>query len=46
LGVREGLLIYYLSNYFPLPVATLVALLSRLWMTAAEVLGLLVSLKF
>ncbi len=44
-GVREGLLIYYLSSYFPLPVAALVALLSRLWMTAAEVLGLLVSLK-
>jgi len=46
LGVREGLLIYYLSGYFPLPVATLIALLSRLWMTAAEVLGFFVSLKF
>ncbi len=46
LGVREGILVYYLSSYFPLPVATLIALLSRLWMTAAEVLGFFVSLKF
>ncbi len=45
LGVREGILIFYLSNYFPLPVATLIALLSRLWMTATEVLGLAVSFK-
>jgi uncharacterized membrane protein YbhN (UPF0104 family) len=46
LGVREGILVYYLSSYFPLPVAVLIALLSRLWMTAAEVLGLLISLRF
>jgi uncharacterized membrane protein YbhN (UPF0104 family) len=46
LGVREGILVYYLSSYFPLPVAALIALLSRLWMTAAEVLGLLISLRF
>ena len=45
LGVREGILVLYLSNYFPLPVATLIALLSRLWMTAAEILGLAVSFK-
>lgn len=46
LGVREGLLVFYLSGYFPLPVATLIALLSRLWMTTAEVSGFLISLKF
>jgi len=45
LGVREGLLVIYLSNYFPLPVATLIALLSRLWMTTAEILGLAVSFR-
>jgi uncharacterized membrane protein YbhN (UPF0104 family) len=45
LGVREGILVFYLSHYFPLPVATLIALLSRLWMTAAEILGLAVSFK-
>jgi hypothetical protein len=43
LGVREGILVFYLSSYFPLPVATLIALLSRLWMTAAEILCLAVS---
>ena len=45
LGVREGILVFYLSSYFPLPVATLIALLSRLWMTAAEILGLAVSFR-
>jgi uncharacterized membrane protein YbhN (UPF0104 family) len=45
LGVREGILILLLSHYFPLPVATLISLFSRLWMTAVEVFGLLVSLK-
>jgi uncharacterized membrane protein YbhN (UPF0104 family) len=45
LGVREGILVFYLSSYFPLPVATLIALLSRLWMTAAEILCLAVSFR-
>lgn len=45
LGVREGILVLLLSHYFPLPVATLISLFSRLWMTAVEVFGLLVSLK-
>ena len=45
-GVREGILVYYLSSYFPLPVATLIALLSRLWMTAVELSGLLVAWRF
>jgi hypothetical protein len=46
LGVREGILVFYLSSYFPLPVATLIALLSRLWMSVVEVSGLLISLRF
>jgi uncharacterized membrane protein YbhN (UPF0104 family) len=45
LGVREGILVFYLSSYFPVPVATLIALLSRLWMTAAEILGLAISFR-
>ncbi|MFH0931226.1 MAG: lysylphosphatidylglycerol synthase transmembrane domain-containing protein [Candidatus Zixiibacteriota bacterium] len=45
LGVREGILVLLLSLYFPLPVATLIALFSRLWMSAVELLGLLVSLR-
>ncbi len=45
LGVREGILVFYLSSCFPLPVATLIALLSRLWMTAAEILCLAVSFR-
>jgi uncharacterized membrane protein YbhN (UPF0104 family) len=45
LGVREGVLVLLLSHYFPLPVATLIALFSRLWMTAVELAGLLVSLR-
>lgn len=43
LGVREGILVFYLSSCFPLPVATLIALLSRLWMTTVEIVGFLVS---
>ena len=37
LGVREGVLAFLLSNSMPLPVATLVALLYRLWFTLVEV---------
>lgn len=44
LGVREGILVALLSSYFPLPVATLIALLSRLWMTLAELLLFFIAL--
>jgi uncharacterized membrane protein YbhN (UPF0104 family) len=46
IGVREGLMTLYLSGFFPPPVATLISLLSRLWLTAAEALGVLVSTRF
>ena len=45
LGVREGILISYLLAYFPLPIATIIALFSRLWMTVAEVIGFLISTR-
>ena len=38
LGVREGLLGILLANYMPVPQATLVALLCRVWMLSAEIL--------
>ena len=36
LGIREGLLGLLLANYMPAPKATLIAMLSRLWMLSAE----------
>ncbi len=39
LGVREGALTYLLGFYLPPQVAIVVALLSRLWITAAELVG-------
>lgn len=38
IGVREGILVVLLSNFFPTPVAILISLLSRVWITLAEVL--------
>jgi uncharacterized membrane protein YbhN (UPF0104 family) len=47
IGVREGLLVVLLSSlfpaFFPVPVATLIALLARLWVTVAELLCFLVA---
>lgn len=37
LGVREGLLVVFLSGLMPVPVAILVALVARVWFTAVEV---------
>ena len=37
LGIREGLLGLLLANYMPIPQATLIALLSRVWMLSAEI---------
>jgi len=45
LGVREGLLATLLGTYIPLPVATVVALLYRIWFTAAELICLGFALK-
>jgi len=45
LGIREGILTYLLSFYFPLSLATVVPLVSRIWMTIGEVIGLGISFK-
>ena len=45
LGIREGLLATLLSTYIPLPIATVIALLSRIWFTAAELVCLGFALK-
>ncbi len=44
LGVREGALTYLLGFYLPSQVAIVVALLSRLWITAAELVGTAIAL--
>jgi uncharacterized membrane protein YbhN (UPF0104 family) len=43
LGVREGILVLLLSLYFPLPVATLISIFSRLYISVVELGGFLVS---
>ena len=45
LGIREGALALLLTLYFPLPVAILISLLSRAWITLVEVAYILVSFK-
>lgn len=45
LGVREGILTYLLGFYFPVSIATVISLASRIWMTIAEVIGLGISFK-
>jgi len=44
LGVREGILAFFLSFYFPTSVAIVLSLLSRLWITAVEMSGIGISL--
>jgi uncharacterized membrane protein YbhN (UPF0104 family) len=47
IGVREGLLVLLLSSmfptFFPVPVATLISLVARLWVTAVELLCFLIA---
>jgi uncharacterized membrane protein YbhN (UPF0104 family) len=46
LGVREGILVYLLGFYLPSHVAIVVTLLSRLWVTAAELMGTALAVGF
>jgi uncharacterized membrane protein YbhN (UPF0104 family) len=46
LGVREGILVYLLGFYLPSHVAIVVSLLSRLWATAAELMGTALAFGF
>ncbi len=39
LGVREGVLAYLISFFVPLPIATVIALLTRPWLMTVEILG-------
>ncbi len=39
LGVREGTLTFLLSFFVPLPIAAIIALLTRPWMMAVEIVG-------
>jgi uncharacterized membrane protein YbhN (UPF0104 family) len=36
LGVREGALVYLLSSIIPIPIAIIISILTRLWMTLIE----------
>ncbi|MFQ6032240.1 MAG: lysylphosphatidylglycerol synthase transmembrane domain-containing protein [Candidatus Zixiibacteriota bacterium] len=44
IGVREGVLVLLLEAYFPAPVAILVSILSRLWISVVELLCFLIAL--
>jgi uncharacterized membrane protein YbhN (UPF0104 family) len=37
LGVREGALVYLLSSIMPTPVAVIISILTRIWMTLIEI---------
>jgi uncharacterized membrane protein YbhN (UPF0104 family) len=45
IGVREGVLVLLLGSYFPAPVAILISILSRLWMSTVELLCFLIALS-
>ena len=44
IGVREGILVLLLESYFPVPVAILISILSRLWISLVELLCFLIAL--
>jgi hypothetical protein len=46
LGVREGILALLLTEVFAAPLPTIIAIVARLWMVLAELLGAGVSLVF
>lgn len=37
LGVREGTLVYLLNNIVPTPIAVILSVVTRLWMTLIEI---------
>jgi uncharacterized membrane protein YbhN (UPF0104 family) len=37
LGVREGVLVYLLSLMMPPPIAVIISILTRIWMTLIEI---------
>ncbi|MFQ5867722.1 MAG: lysylphosphatidylglycerol synthase domain-containing protein [bacterium] len=45
IGVREGVLVLFLHNFFPLPLAIAISLISRLWITLVELIMVGISAK-
>lgn len=45
LGVREGVITYLLAFYMPFPVAGIVAVSSRIWLTSVELISVAIALK-
>ena len=45
LGVREGILTYLLTYYMPLPIAGIIAIMSRLWLTSVELFSVAIALR-
>lgn len=45
LGVREGVMTYMLSYYIPLPIATVIAVAARLWLTIGELACVAIALR-
>jgi hypothetical protein len=46
LGVREGAMAFLLKYFIPVPLAVIISILARLWITLFEVLVALIGLKF
>ncbi|MBI5804908.1 flippase-like domain-containing protein [candidate division TA06 bacterium] len=46
LGVREGAMAFLLEYFIPVPLAIIISILARLWITLFEVLVALIGLKF
>jgi len=43
IGIREGVLAYLLGFWLPAPIAIVISLLSRLWITAGELIGTVIA---
>ncbi len=46
LGIREGIMSFFLKMFFPLPVAVLIALIARVWTLVGETLFVVVVIFF
>jgi len=43
LGIQEGIQVYMLAFFFPLPISIVIALASRLWMTLGDIIVFLLA---
>ena len=46
LGIREGIQVYLLNMFIPLPISIVISLACRIWLTAGEITVALISLLF